>query len=147
VRAGRERSGNSEGQPLSDIRLAFGIIFCRKREMGRGGQLTEVIANYLRHGWTLRRVLLRSSTREELGDSPATIFEGAPVEESEIDALWFARPSHAGREAWELRLVAETPYALFETFEPDEPEEEREELRREMEARLREYSNQGPRLL
>jgi hypothetical protein len=39
--------------------------------------------------------------------------------------------------------VAETPYALFETFEPDEPEEEREELRREMEARLREYSSRA----
>ena len=56
------------------------------------------------------------------------------------DALWFARPSNAGREAWELRLVGETPYALFETFEADEAEEDREEVRREMEARLREYA-------
>jgi hypothetical protein len=30
---------------------------------------------------------------------------------------------------------------LFETFEADEPEEEREDVRREMEARMREYSN------
>jgi len=36
--------------------------------------------------------------------------------------------------------VAETPYALFETFEADEEEEDREEVRREMEARLREYA-------
>ncbi|MBD0372812.1 MAG: hypothetical protein ICV60_18350 [Pyrinomonadaceae bacterium] len=110
--------------------------------MERGGQFTEIIANYRKHQWALRRVLMRASTRAEIGDA-MTIFEGAPVEEAEIDALWFARPSHAGREAWELRLVAETPYALFETFEPDEPEEEREELRREMEARLREYSNRA----
>src|SRR4051812_29001338 len=111
--------------------------------MASGGQFSEIIANYTRHGWTLRRVLLKPVTREELGSEAATIFEAASLEESEINALWFARPSHAGREAWELRLVAETPYALFETFEPDEPEEEREELRREMEARLREYSNRA----
>jgi hypothetical protein len=106
------------------------------------GQFGEIITNYRRHQWTLRKVLLRAATLAELGDA-ATVFEGAPVEESEIDALWFARPSHGGREAWELRLVAETPYALFETFEPDEPEEERAELRQEMEARLREYSNKA----
>ncbi|HEY0321610.1 MAG TPA: hypothetical protein VGC66_11675 [Pyrinomonadaceae bacterium] len=111
--------------------------------MEPGGQFTGIIANYRKHNWTLRRVLLRASTRALINDAASLIFEGAPVEESEIDALWFARPSHAGREAWELRLVSETPYALFETFEPDEPEEEREELRREMEARLREYSNKA----
>lgn len=111
--------------------------------MELSGQFGEIIANYRRHQWTLRQVLMRPSTRAELGDAAATIFEGAPIEESEIDALWFARPSHAGREAWELRLVAETPYALFETFEPDESEEERAELRREMEARLREYCNRA----
>ena len=48
------------------------------------------------------------------------------------------RGSHEEREAWELRLIAENPFALFETFEKDETEEQREEMRREMEARLRE---------
>lgn len=107
------------------------------------GQLGEIIANYRRHQWTLRRVLLRPATRAELGEAAQAVLEDAPIEEAEIDALWFARPSHGGREAWELRLVAETPYALFETFEPDETEEERAELRREMEARLREYSSKA----
>jgi hypothetical protein len=36
-------------------------------------------------------------------------------------------------------LLAETQYALFETFEPDETEELRNDARLEMEARLREY--------
>ncbi len=54
--------------------------------------------------------------------------------------MWFTRPSAEGREAWELRLVGDTPYALFELFEPDEEEEDREDVRREMEARLREYA-------
>ena len=62
------------------------------------------------------------------------------MRDAEVDALWFSRPSHNNREAWELRLLAQTPYALFETFEPEETEEERDEVKQEMEARLREYA-------
>ena len=102
-------------------------------------RFSETLNNYRRHGWQLRRVLLRPESRAEMGASTATLFENATVQESGLDALWFARSSHAGREAWELRLVSDAPYALFETFEADEAEEEREELRQEMEARLREY--------
>ena len=102
-------------------------------------RFSETLANYRRHGWQLRRVLLRPESRAELAAVAPMLFETATAQESTLDALWFARPSHAGREAWELRLVAETPYALFETFEADEAEDEREEVRQEMEARLREY--------
>ena len=107
--------------------------------MGRLAQFSKIIAKYGSHGWQLRRVLLRQETRAEIIDAAAEIFEDATIQESEVDALWFARSSHLGREAWELRLVADTQYALFETFEVDEPEDEREELRREMESRLRDY--------
>ena len=62
-----------------------------------------------------------------------------PIKEAAVDALWFSRPSHENREAWELRLLAQAQYALFETFEADETEEEREDVKLEMEARLRDY--------
>ncbi len=68
-------------------------------------------------------------------------FENVAVRVSEVDAMWFARASHEGREAWELRHVAEEPYALFELFEADEEEEDREDVRREMEAQLIERTN------
>jgi hypothetical protein len=98
----------------------------------------NIIATYNRHGWRLRRVLLRLETRATLDDAETdALFGDADVREAEIDALWFARPSQGGRESWELRLVADTPYALFEMFEPDEAEEEREDVRREMEAQLK----------
>jgi hypothetical protein len=97
----------------------------------------EILGQYRRHGWRVARVLARPGTFAAEG---AAGFEGAPLVESEVDAMWFARPSAEGREAWELRLVADTPYALFELFEPDEEEEDREDVRREMEARLREYA-------
>ena len=99
--------------------------------------VSEIIATYQRHGWELRRLLLRPQSRAALA---AELFGQATVSESDFDALWFARPSHAGREAWELRLIAEVRYALFEPFEADESEADREEVRLEMENRMREYA-------
>ncbi len=100
--------------------------------------IREIGDTYQKHGWQLRRVLLRPETRAELEREKVSL-GAAAVEEMSVDALWFSRASHNQREAWELRLLAESPFALFETFEHDETEEQREEMRREMEARLREY--------
>ena len=105
--------------------------------MDKGDQFAEVIAAYRRHGWEPRCVLVSA---EMLIDTSTALFENLPVREAAIDAVWFSRPSQQQREAWELRLVAETPYALFEAFESDETEEQREEVRVEMEARMREYT-------
>ena len=108
--------------------------------MGQPERISETITTYRKHGWRLARVLLCTETLALITEREREIFEDATVREAVVDALWFSRPSHAGREAWELRLVAETPYALFETFEMDEAEEDREEVRREMEVRLSEYA-------
>jgi hypothetical protein len=111
--------------------------------MKPGDLIKETIDTYQKHGWELRRVLLRPETRAVLhgeqpgSDSPS--FDRTQVKEASIDALWFSRPSHERREAWELRLLAENPFALFETFEEDESEEQREEMRFEMEAKLRDH--------
>ena len=102
--------------------------------------LLEILATYKKHAWTLRRVLLTTDAQQTFSDRSA--FGDAGVETSTINALWFSRPSHEKREAWELRLVSENPYALFETFESDETEEQREEMRQEMEARMREYATE-----
>lgn len=109
----------------------------------------DALALYRRHGWRLAGAQMRAETlaelRREAGagddfDAGALSFEGAPAAESEVDAMWFTRAAAGGREAWELRLVAEPPYALFELFEADEADEDRADVRREMEARLREYA-------
>ena len=106
--------------------------------MNQSERLLEIIATYQKHGWNLQRVLQTPGTGA-LFESRGTSVADAKVEAAAIDALWFSRPSHEQREAWELRLAADTPYALFETFESDETEEQREEMRREMEARMREH--------
>jgi hypothetical protein len=111
--------------------------------MSRLKQFQEILAQYRRHGWRLARVLARPESLAEMRgvgeEDGAVIFESAPANESDVNAMWFTRPSAEGREAWELRLVGDTPYALFELFEPDEEEEDREDVRREMEARLLDY--------
>lgn len=111
------------------------------KQMKRLEQFNEIIGMYRQHGWRLARVLLRTETRHAFDAAssitPDALFQDADVRESMIDALWFARGSgQTGREAWELRLVSDAAYALFETFEANEAEEDREDVRREMEARL-----------
>ncbi len=101
--------------------------------------MKDIIATYELHGWKLRRVLARPET-VSLVSQAADLVRDAEIRESDFDALWFARPSHAGREAWELRLIAEQPFALFEAFEADESEEDRETARHEMENRMREHA-------
>jgi hypothetical protein len=112
--------------------------------MGQPERISETIDTYRKHGWRLARVLLCPETLALITEREREIFEDAILKEAVVDALWFSRPSHAGREAWELRLVSETPYALFETFEMDEAEEDREDVRLEMEARLREQATRFP---
>jgi len=99
----------------------------------------ELVATYRKHGWELRRALLQPATLAELQSQEAQLLNRVEVKESPVDALWFSRPSSHDREAWELRLLAQTQFALFEAFEPDETEMQREEVRLEMEARLREH--------
>ncbi len=107
--------------------------------MNKTDLFMELVATYQKHGWQLRGAVLQPSTRVELNAKEPDLLRPLVLKEDTFDALWFSRPSHKDRVAWELRLLAETQYALFETFEPDETQEQREEMRLEMEARLREY--------
>lgn len=108
--------------------------------MNQRDRILEILATYQKHGWQLRRVLLVPETRATVVNKDELTFEGAKVEDANLDALWFSRPSHSRREAWELRLISETPYALFEMFEADEPEETHEGLRQEMQVKLSEFT-------
>ncbi len=99
-------------------------------------QIQDILSLYARYGWTLRRALLTDKLKNSLTDSIENLFATAEIRESEIDAVWFSRPSENDKEAWELRRLSETPYALFEVFEADDEEEVREEIRHEMEAKL-----------
>lgn len=107
--------------------------------MNQIDRLIEITGTYTKHDWVLRRILLTATSLALWRGRDPLPFTNVEVRPAEVDALWFSRSSHHDREAWELRLIAETPYALFETFEGDETEEQRDEARVEMEARMREY--------
>ena len=100
----------------------------------------ETIASYRKHGWQVQRLLMCKATADAFGTTGESGIEGIVPEVTLVDALWFSRPSHNGRVAWELRLVGETPYALFEAFEADCTAELREEMMCDMQKRLIEYA-------
>lgn len=106
--------------------------------MDIGNLVSEIVATYERHGWKLRQVLLRPESKA--AGAEADSFDDAEIRESDFDALWFSRPSHEKREAWELRLISEQAYALFEAFEADESAEDQEAARKEMENLMREHA-------
>jgi hypothetical protein len=89
----------------------------------------------------VEQVLLCAETRRAIESltattSPNVLFHNAIVRESTVDALAQAHGAGDRARGVELRLVSDSPYALFETFEADEAEEDREDVRREMESRL-----------
>ncbi len=103
-------------------------------------QVQAILTQYAKHGWNLRRVLLSAETKENL---PDTLFGQTEVVTSELNALWFARASSEGREAWELRHLSDAPFALVEVFEVDDEEDVREEIRQEMQTRLLEQASKS----
>ena len=68
----------------------------------------EIVKQYEKHGWTLRRALLSDESRVVLSDSLA----GIDVESSDLEALWFSRRSKPESESWELRRLTGSPFAL-----------------------------------
>ncbi len=101
--------------------------------MINAGQIREIVRQYEKHGWILRRVLLSPVTLGSLGDAPASLFGDAPVATADVDAAWFSRPSKGDGEAWELRRLSGSPFALVEIFDADDDEAVRDQTRQEME--------------
>jgi hypothetical protein len=106
--------------------------------MKKSDLASDITSTYKKHGWELKRMLLQPDTATELAEVIESLFSGVQREDSVIDALWFSRPSSGGAEAWELRLLAETPYALFERIEPGE-QDEREAILSDTQTRMVEY--------
>jgi hypothetical protein len=101
-------------------------------------QIQAILAQYEKHGWLLRRVLLSAEMRNLLPDA---LFKQAEIVASDLNALWFSRASFNGSETWEIRLLGGAPFALVEIFEADDEEEVREEARQEMQTRLLEQAS------
>jgi len=100
-------------------------------------EIQEILSLYKKHGWNLRRVLLSDALRVNINEHIQDLFGGAEIVSAPfLNALWFARASGKTGEAWELRHLSETPFALVQVFPNDMTEAEREEIRNEMQTRL-----------
>lgn len=106
-------------------------------------QIKEILSQYEKHGWNLRRVLLSDEARKKLTDSLENLFGESEIVSSDVNAVWFSRASGKDGEAWELRRLSGTPFALFEIFDDDDDEEIREETRQEMQTRLQELASKN----
>ncbi|MFT3746213.1 MAG: hypothetical protein QM785_18220 [Pyrinomonadaceae bacterium] len=93
--------------------------------------IAETFATYRKYGWIPRRLILTSSSKRALQGFEPDI----AVFESDIDAAWFSRPPAAGKVAWELRYLGNTPFALLE--EIDESGADLEVRLRSVEERLK----------
>jgi len=82
----------------------------------------EVIAQYEKHGWKLRRALLSPEARNVFVNFDV----GVEVIEADLDALWFSRQSQPENEAWELRRLSNMPFALVTVVPTDADSDELE---------------------
>ena len=98
--------------------------------------IREIIAVYVKHGWTLRRVLLSSGLGRALEMETSILFAGAVIQGADIDAAWFSRDTNAGGTAWEIRHLSSAPFALVVVI--DEKSGDFEDILLDTEDRLRE---------
>lgn len=93
--------------------------------------VAAIIEQYERHGWKLRRVLLGRDSADLY-----VAFPDAEIRTAAGSALWFSRRSQPDREAWELRRVSASPFAVVEIVPDGLTHDERDELLSAAEARM-----------
>lgn len=108
--------------------------------MKNSAAIKDINALYTKHGWQLRRVLAADPDAEGFS---AEELAGVEFEQAEIDALWFSRRSAPEQEAWELRRVFGSPFALLEVIPDDFSDDEREFVLKAVEERMIAAANSG----
>lgn len=96
--------------------------------------IAAIIEQYVRHGWKLRRVLMTSEMAQATAGSSE--FGDAEIRPSGHGGLWFSRRSHPEHEAWELRRVSASPFAVVEVVPEGLTDQERDELLEQAESRM-----------
>ena len=94
----------------------------------------EILAQYDKHGWTLRRALLSPDSKSEIPKFDVSV----KLIESDLDALWFSRRSKPESEAWELRRLTALPFALVAVVPTNASGDELEASLAQIESDMRE---------
>lgn len=103
--------------------------------------ISEILTQYKKHGWTLRRVLLSQKLREKLSPAAPDVFGEVEIIDSSLDAAWFSRRSKPEFEAWEIRHLSSTPFALVEVLENSFSAEQAVEILTNAELKMIEITN------
>src|SRR5687768_15919309 len=97
--------------------------------------IEAILAQYKKHGWELRRVLLSDEFKVQVTGLDE-LFSDADVRASELDALWFSRSSSPGTTAWEIRRLTESPFALIVVLQDEAGPEDREAILKQAERQM-----------
>ena len=106
--------------------------------------MKAIIDQYIRHGWQLRRILLSRDSEAQLSRYFKTNHPETPIRTTDHDGLWFSRRSLPDKEAWELRRLSDSPFALVAVIEDSLDEPEREQVLRETERQMFHPSRREP---
>jgi hypothetical protein len=87
--------------------------------------IVNLVDQYAKYGWILRRILLSKGSFADLSNSVIAQFPDAEFVPHEIDALWFSR-KNKDSETWELRRLGSPPFALVEVIDDILSADERE---------------------
>jgi hypothetical protein len=103
--------------------------------------ISEILSVYKKHGWVLRRVLLSDALLKTLAPHLEGLFGEIKPSLSALEGLWFSRPSKGTLEAWELRHLSTSPYALVEVIDAEADEKTREDVFKDLELRMQNALN------
>ena len=112
--------------------------------MTDSAELIKILEQYMQYGWKLRRAALSVESIQRFGTTLTSYDPEAQIENSPNESLWFSRRSLPDREAWELRRLAGSPFALVTVLEDSSSEDEREEILRDTERRMFDGSHPEP---
>lgn len=107
-------------------------------------EISALIEQYSKHEWVPRRAKLKAASIDIIGAELAASFPEVTIVESKNEALWFSRRSLPDREAWEIRRLSGSPFALVTVVEDALGDDEREEFLSETERQMFDGSHPEP---
>ncbi len=107
-------------------------------------EIKAIIEQYAKHDWIVRRLMLSPASISALGSGVISLYPDIDVIESAHEGIWFSRRTLSDREAWELRRLAGSPFALVAVLEDSLSKEEREVVLSSVEARMFDGSHPEP---
>lgn len=97
--------------------------------------VSDLVAQYEKHGWQLQRILLTRDLFTKLQSALAEDYRSTVVALSDVDALWFSRPN-GNQISWEIRRLTGPPFALVRFVPINATEFELEEILRAAEIEI-----------